>query len=46
MARLFPDLLPAADNEGGLDAELEVLRTLEHELPEAYALFHSVGWAR
>ena len=46
MAKLFPDLLPAANSQGGLNTELEVLRTLEHELPEAYALFHSVGWTR
>ena len=46
MARLFPDLLPAANSQGGLNAALEVPRTLEHELPEALALFHIVGWTR
>ena len=46
MARLFPDLLPLTDVHGGLNTELEVLRALEHELPDAYALFHSVDWTR
>ena len=45
MARLYPDLLPATIHEGGLQAELDVLRALELELPDAYSLFHSVGWA-
>ena len=40
MARLFPDLLPAADSQGGMNTGLKVLRTPEHDLPEAYALFH------
>jgi hypothetical protein len=32
MARLFLDLLPATDSEGGLDTKLEGLRTPEQEL--------------
>ena len=44
MAKLFPDLLPTRPHDGGLNTELEVLRALELELPDAYSLFHSVGW--
>lgn len=46
MARLNPSLPPSAALTVGEYAELDLLKTLERGLSNAYILFHSVDWSR
>lgn len=46
MARLCPSLPPHSALSAGDYAELDLLRTLERGLSDAFTLFHSVDWSR
>lgn len=46
MARLCPSISPRLATTAGAYAELDLLRTLELGLSDAYTLFHSVDWSR
>ena len=46
MARLCPTLPPRAAINVGEYAELDLLKTLELGLSDAFTLFHSVDWSR
>lgn len=47
MAHIHPTLPnPRVVTARGLATEVEVLKALEHGLPDAYTLFHSVDWMR
>lgn len=46
MASICPTIPPRPAMTAGAQAELHLLRTLEHGLSDAYTLFHSVDWSR
>lgn len=46
MAQICPSLPPRSAFGAGAYVELELLQTLERELPGAYILFHGVDWSR
>lgn len=45
MARVLPSLSRRPARRAGLDTEVEVLRQLDRDLPDAYTLFHGLDWA-